>query len=68
MKYREPEIVVPELEQVIGTRTTSKWTDREERVLRIYWPKKVPVRSLAKYLGKTPDAVERKATRLGLRQ
>lgn len=67
MKYREPEIVIPELEKQVGTCAAHvAWTDAQDRTLQRYY-NKVPVRSLAKHCGgRSIHAVQQRAYILGL--
>ncbi len=65
MKYREPEIVIPELEKLIKTTTPRFWSERDEKILRQYYGL-VPIRSLAKIVGRSPHACEKKAHVMGI--
>lgn len=65
MKYREPEIIVPELEKLVGSYTTPKWSAKDEATLKRYY-RKVPHDKLAKHLGRTVDSLTRKAQRMGV--
>lgn len=65
MKYKEPEIIVPELEKLVGTYHSRYWTKKAEGELRKYWGK-VPLPALATHFEKSPEAVRMKAKNLGL--
>jgi DNA-directed RNA polymerase specialized sigma24 family protein len=60
------EIEIPELECLIAESKIKPWTDKEEAVLRKYYPKGVPAKELAKYLGRTIGSVNCKAQQMGL--
>jgi len=62
MKYEEPEVVIPELEKLMGTGVRREWTPKDEKTLKTYYGK-VPVRALAKVLGRTVSAVRNKVDR-----
>ena len=61
------EIVVPELEALIGTSRNKPWSDYEVEVLKKYYVVGVPVKNIAQCLGRTLTAVQKKATALGLK-
>lgn len=69
MKYKEPEIIIPELEALI--RPTKDWTDKEDAILKRYY-RKVPVKQLAEALNRecgkarTGHAVQCRAQVLGV--
>lgn len=63
---REIDIIIPELEDAIGTGRKRLWTEREEQILRRYYPKGVPVEKIAAYLKRQPGNVSKKASLMGL--
>lgn len=65
MRYKEPEVVIPELEKMAKTHHSRAWTDKQVRTLERYY-NKVPIRSLAKYVGKSVDACRNKADSIGI--
>lgn len=66
MKYKEPEIVIPELEELAKTHTSRFWSEKDDRTLRRYY-NRVPIRSLAKHCGgRTVQACQQRAHVLGL--
>ena len=66
MKYKEPVIVVPELEKLVGTYKSRYWSDKHERIVRWYYGQ-VPNEAIAKEVGRSPDAVRMKAKHMGLK-
>ena len=66
MKYKEPVIVVPELEKLVGTYKNRYWSDKHEAIVRRYYGQ-VPVDAIAKIVGRPPDAVRMKAKHMGLK-
>jgi hypothetical protein len=60
------EIEIPELERLIIESKIKPWTDREEAILRKYYPKGVSAKELSKYLERTPGSVTNKIAALGL--
>ena len=63
---RDIDIIIPELEDAIGTSKKRLWTDRDVAVLKKYYPRGVPVQKLAIYLKRNPSNVAKKASLLGL--
>jgi len=61
------EIIVPELEALIGTSRNKPWSDYEIEVLKKYYVVGVPARNIAECLGRTIVAVQKKAATLGLK-
>ena len=58
------EVVVPELEALMGNTTMRKyWTAEDEAIVRKYYGK-VPTEKLAKQIGRTLEAVQNKANKL----
>jgi len=62
---RPEEIVIPELEALVGTYggLRRRWSEGEENILIKYYGS-VPTAAIAKQLGRTVEAVETKAGRL----
>ena len=60
MKYEEPKVVIPELEKLLGHGVRQDWSSGDTEILKRYYGK-VPVRALAKILGRTVNAVHCKA-------
>jgi len=61
---RPEEIVIPELEALVGTYEGLRlWTEEEENIVRKYYGS-VPTAAIAKQLGRTIEAVDSKAGRL----
>lgn len=61
----EKSLVIPELEEMAKDYTPKSWTDKQVKTLALYY-NRVPIRSLAKHIGKTPTACQCKAQALGL--
>jgi hypothetical protein len=64
-KYGE-EVVVPELEAMVGPPRNRTWSDLEMARLERYYGR-VRVEDLARVLGRSPASVRQKALCLGLR-
>ena len=66
MKYREPEIVIPELEEMAKNHVAHYWSEKHDKILTTYY-NKVPIRSLAKHCGgRSVQACQQRAYVLGL--
>jgi hypothetical protein len=59
-------IVVPELEELIGTYKDRRWSIKEEAILEKYYNLGVSPKEIAKCLGKSSDSVTSKIRRMGL--
>jgi len=61
---RPEEIVIPELEALVGTyEGLKRWSEEDENILIKYYGS-APTAAIAKQLGRTVEAVETKAGRL----
>ncbi len=65
MRYKEEEIIIPELEDAPDT-DYRQWSQKEEAILRRYYGKK-RVADIAKYLNRSITSINGKANRMGLR-
>jgi len=69
MKYKEPEIIIPELESLV--RPSRTWTEREDAIIRAYY-RRVPTRELTVVLNReckrerSPHAVQCRAQIIGV--
>lgn len=61
----EEDIVIPELEKHIGTAKNLPWSTREEKICEKYYKLGVPPKEIARFLGRTPGAINSKATMEG---
>ena len=59
------DVIVPELEKVIGVGIKLPWSERDELVLRRYFGK-VSIANIAKALNRSPAGVNYKVQSLGL--
>jgi len=45
---------------------SSAWTQADDLILMKYWDERMPARVMSLYLGKSPSAIYKRATQLGL--
>jgi hypothetical protein len=63
-RIQEKTIIIPELEKILGQGIRQEWNSGDVEILKRYYGK-VPVRALAKVLGRTVSAVRNKADQVG---
>jgi len=64
---KHEEIFVPELEEIPDTIRYKPWTEKEDEVVKKYYPTK-PTAAIAKYLDRTKHSIEQHAREIGLKK
>lgn len=58
--------VIPELEEQLGKNSPIFWTKKQEKTLKRYYGKGIEMDDLIKHIGKSKNAIQKKASVLGL--